>query len=116
VEKSFNPALTNSRLVPIYLDMKEFGADFTDIHSLAALRSLALQVFGQIETRRAASGSGALTAALKFYQYVKITATRNMPGALEAYRELKSRFKNAGRKKTRDAERGVPLVSSEAEG
>jgi hypothetical protein len=116
VENSYSLASANPRLVPVYLDMDEFEADFTDIHSLMALRNLALRVFGQIENRRKASGSGALAAALKFYQNVKITAARNIPGAQEVYRDLKSRFKNMGRKKTRDGGQNIPPVSDEAEG
>lgn len=77
---------------------------------------MALQVLGQLENRRMSSGSGALKAALKFYQNVKITAARNMPGALEAYKDLKPRFKNMGRKKARDGESGALLPVSGAAG
>jgi hypothetical protein len=108
VENSYRLATANPRLVPSYLDMKEFEANFSDVHGLGVVRNMALQVLGQLETIRRVSGTGALLAALRFYQNVRITAKQDIPGAEEAYRDLKPRFKNMGKRKPRAEEYANP--------
>jgi hypothetical protein len=111
MDKSYKFASANPQMVPAYLDMQEFEADFSDVHELGTIRNLVKQLLGKIETRRRVSGSGALTAALKFYQNVKNAAGQDFPGAQEVYRDLRVRFLGMGKKKTKTAETGgVPAL------
>jgi hypothetical protein len=115
VEKSYRLAAANPKLVPSYLDMKEFEADFSDVHGFGVVRNTALQVLGLLEIIRRVSGSGALVAALKFYQNVRIATKQNIPGAGEAYKDLKPRFKNMGKRKARVEEYANLQAAGKAE-
>jgi hypothetical protein len=102
VEKAYAFACQNPKLVPPFLDMKEFEADFADAHALLGVQNTAMQVLGIIQKRKKHSGSGAVAAALKLYGYVQTAVKQEIPGALEVYSELKKRFRSLGKKYTEE--------------
>jgi hypothetical protein len=119
VEKAYNLASVNPKLVPSYLDMKDFETKFSDLHELSMLRNSVMQVLGRIEKRRKVSGCEALSMALKFYKNVQSAAEHDFPGAQEANSELKFHFNHMGRKKktntTENGKLGLATVSDSQE-
>ncbi|GHU14537.1 hypothetical protein FACS1894161_5200 [Spirochaetia bacterium] len=98
VEKSYDFAQQNPNLIPPYLEMTAFGADFTDAHGLWTLHNTVLQLEEGISDTEMAAGSEAYQAALVFYKSVKMAAAQDIPGAKAVYEELKTRFPGGKRK------------------
>jgi hypothetical protein len=98
VEKSYDYALGNPRLVPPYLDMPSFTVNFNDAHGLWPVRNDSQQVFEMLDDTTMVAGSEAFQAALIFYSSVKEAARKDIPGAKAIYDELKKRY--PGRKKS----------------
>jgi hypothetical protein len=103
VEKSHDFAVENPNFVPPFLNMIEFGIDFTDAHGLWTIRSDAKQVYELIDDTAMVAGSEAYYAALIFYNSVKVAAGQDIPGAKALYEELKRRFPG-NRRNRNDAE------------
>jgi hypothetical protein len=97
VEKAYDFARQNPNLVPPYLDIDAFGADFNDAHDLWTLHNAAVQVEEGLSDTEMAAGSEAYQAALIFYKSVKMAASQDIPGAKAVYEELKTRFPQTGR-------------------
>ncbi|MDR1325101.1 MAG: hypothetical protein LBK00_03595 [Treponema sp.] len=97
VEKAFDFARQNPTLVPPYLNVDAFGADFSDAHGLWALLNSVRQLEEGIDDTEMVAGSEAYQAALVFYQSVKAAAAQDIPGAKAVYEELKTRFPQTGR-------------------
>jgi hypothetical protein len=102
VEKSLTYASLNPKLVPSYLDMKAFEADFADFQELRGLWNTAAQVLGKITNRRKAAGCGAIEASLQFYGSVIAAAEQDAPGAKPIRLDLKARFPRKGKKKAKE--------------
>jgi hypothetical protein len=98
VEKAFDFARQNPNLVPPYLDMTAFGADFEDAHGLWTLVNSIRQLEENTGDTEMAAGSEAYQAALVFYKSVKMAVTQDIPGAKAVYEELKTRFPGGKRK------------------
>ncbi|MDR2510313.1 MAG: hypothetical protein LBC77_06685 [Spirochaetaceae bacterium] len=98
VEKAYDFARHNPNLVPPYLDMVSFGADFGDAHGLWTLVNSIRQLDENAGDTEMAAGSEAYQAALVFYKSVKMAAAEDIPGAKAVYEELKTRFPGARRK------------------
>ncbi|MDR0967080.1 MAG: hypothetical protein LBM75_11405 [Myxococcales bacterium] len=101
VEKAHEFAKQNPNLRPSYLDMGGFSIDFADARSLWALLNSVHQLESSLDDTEMVAGSEAYQAALVFYQSVKMAAGQNVPGAKAIYEELKTRFPNYGRPKTK---------------
>ncbi|GMO43857.1 MAG: hypothetical protein Pg6C_05730 [Treponemataceae bacterium] len=99
VEKAYDFAAQNPNLVPPYLDMAAFGADFGDAHGLWTLHNAVVQLEEGLGDTEMAAGSEAYQAALVFYKSVKMAAAQDIPGAKAVYEELKTRFPQTGRKR-----------------
>jgi hypothetical protein len=75
VEKAYDFAQKNPALIPPYLDMGAFGADFADAHGLWTLLNSVQQLEEGIDDTEMTAGSEAYQAALVFYHSVKLAAS-----------------------------------------
>jgi hypothetical protein len=101
VEKAYDFARQNPALVPPYLEVAAFGAEFGDAHGLWTLLNTVQQLEEGIGDTEMTAGSEAYQAALVFYQSVKMAAAQDIPGAKAVYEELKTRFpQRGGRRET----------------
>ncbi|MDR2481578.1 MAG: hypothetical protein LBD07_04715 [Spirochaetaceae bacterium] len=98
VEKAYEFAGKNANLVPPYLDMEEFGADFNEAHGLWTFHNAIRQLEEGIDDTEMTAGSEAYQAALVFYKSVKMAAAQDVPGAKAVYEELRTRFPGSKRK------------------
>jgi hypothetical protein len=98
VEKAFDFARQNPYLLPPYLGIDAFGADFSDAHGLWTLLNAVRQLEEAIDDTEMIAGSEAYQAALVFYKSVKMAAAQDIPGAKAVYEELKTRFPGGKRK------------------
>jgi hypothetical protein len=92
VENAHEQAGLNPSLVPPYLNMAAFDADFADAHGLGALLVAIEQIRSEIDDTKMLAGSEAYQAALVFYNSVKVAAAQNVPGAKSVYEALRVRF------------------------
>jgi hypothetical protein len=102
VKKAYAYAKQNPKLCPPYLDMADFGSDFSDAHGLWALLSTIHQFAEGLDDTQMAAGSEAFHAALIFYGSIQTAAAQDIPGAKAVYEDLRSRFPG-GRRKIIDA-------------
>jgi hypothetical protein len=102
VEKAFEFAEANPDLCPNYLDMAEFRIDFADAIGLRVVHNSALQVFETVDDIALLAGSEAYQSSLAFYNYVKLLASQDVPGAKAIYEELKKRFPRHKRKNSNE--------------
>jgi hypothetical protein len=79
VKEAFDFARQNPNLVPPYLDMTAFGADFEDTHGLWALVNSIRQLGENTGDTEMAAGSDAYQVTLTFYN-VQMAAKGNVPG------------------------------------
>ena len=100
VEKAYDFARQNPNLVPSYLEVDAFGADFSDAHGLWTLCNAVRQLEEGIDDTEMIAGSEAYQAALVFYHSVKSAAAQDIPGAKAVYEELKTRFPPTGRRRS----------------
>ncbi|MDR1199533.1 MAG: hypothetical protein LBK94_11095 [Prevotellaceae bacterium] len=98
VEKANDYAHHYPQLRPSYLDIAAFDVDMTDATGLRTLHISAKQLSDGIDDTSMTAGSEAYQAALVFYNAVKAAAIQDIPGAKEAYNDLKARFPRAKRK------------------
>jgi len=99
VEKAHEFAHANPNLVPPYLNMAAFDADFTDAHGLWNLNYAVRQLADGVLDTQMIAGSEAYQAALVFYNSVKVAANQDVTGAKALFEELKRRFPG-GRKQS----------------
>jgi hypothetical protein len=99
VEKAHEFARENPHLVPPFLLMNVFDADFADAHNLWGLSNNIRQLDENISDTEMAAGSEAYQEALVFYNSVKVAAAQDVPGAKAVYEELKTRFPQRGGRK-----------------
>jgi hypothetical protein len=97
VEKAYDFARQNPKLVPPYLEVDAFGIDFSDAHGLWTLLNTVQQLKESLDDTEMTAGSEAYQAALVFYKSVKMAAAQDIPGAKAVYEELKTRFPRTGR-------------------
>jgi len=98
VEKAHEYAHANPNLVPPYLNMAAFDADFTDAHGLWNLNNRIRQLADGVLDTQMIAGSEAYQAALVFYNSVKVAASQDITGAKAVYEELKKRFPGGRRR------------------
>jgi hypothetical protein len=92
VVKAHEFAIQNPDLRPPFLDMEEYAIDYSDAQGLWGVRNLAQQLYENIDDIEMSAGSEAYQASLSFYNYVKLAAAQDVPGAKTVYNELKKRF------------------------
>jgi hypothetical protein len=97
VEKACDFARQNPGLVPPYLGVDAFSADFSDAHGLWTLLNSIRQLEEGVDDTEMTAGSEAYQAALVFYKPVKMAAAQDIPGAKAIYEEMKTRFPRTGR-------------------
>jgi hypothetical protein len=102
VVKAHEFATQNPELRPPFLNMEEFDIDFSDAQGLWGVCNLAQQLYENIDDIEMAAGSEAYQAALAFYNYVKLAAAQDVPGAKTVYNELKSRFPHGKQKSSEE--------------
>jgi hypothetical protein len=98
VDKAHDIVEQNRQMCPPYLDIDAFNVDYEDANGLWALQNIATQVQEIISDTAMAAGSEAYQASLAFYNYIKIAAAQNVPGAKAIYEELRTRFPRGKRK------------------
>ncbi|MDR2407392.1 MAG: hypothetical protein LBE13_04675 [Bacteroidales bacterium] len=103
VEKAFDYARHYPEFCPSYFDLSAFEIDVNDAIGLRVLNISARQLVDNIEDTSMVAGSEAFQAALIFYNAVKSAAAQNIPGAKEAYNDLKTRFPRTKHKKENEA-------------
>jgi len=92
VNKSFDYAKLNPRVVPTFLDMAEFGKDVNAVNVLRRVLIPLTQLYEKLDDTTLEAGSEALTAALIFYNAVKGAAKAGEPGMKTIFDDLKVRF------------------------
>jgi hypothetical protein len=98
-EKARELAVENPDLCPPYLDVEAFNVDMADATGLRVVRNNASQALETIDDIALLSGSEAYQAALAFYNYVRLLASRDVPRAKAVYEELKKRFPRVPKRK-----------------
>jgi hypothetical protein len=92
LDKNFNYTQTNTALVPAYLDVAEYGKDYTVTKDLLEILQALHPLVQSIEDTYTQAGIEALSAALVFYNAVKMAAKQGVPGAKAIYDDLQKRF------------------------
>lgn len=92
VKKSIEYAENNKKLVPSYLNITELKTDLQLAQDLDNLLKLVKPLTEMLEDSAMASGSEAYTAALGFYNTVKVASKMNVPGTDAIHADLKERF------------------------
>jgi hypothetical protein len=92
VEKAYDYACDNPTLVPSYLNMDDFGKDFSDAHGLWRLLTAIQQLEEGVSDTIMAAGSEAYHAALAVYHNAQAAAKDDIPGAKAVYETLRVHF------------------------
>jgi hypothetical protein len=92
LDKNYNYTQTNSTLVPNYLDVPEYTKDYNSTKDLLEILQLLRPLVQSIEDTYTQVGIEALSAALLFYNAVKLAAKQGVPGAQAIYDDLQKRF------------------------
>lgn len=92
VEKALEFADANPALCPNFLDLAAFRNDMSDAIGLRVVRTSSKQAFNLLDDTILLAGSNAYRRALVFYNYIKLLAAQDFPGAKAIYEELKKRF------------------------
>lgn len=104
VDKSLDYSQNNDHLVPPFLEVKEFDKDMTLFDQLSKIERPVLSLAEAISDTKLRVGSEAYSAALLFYQAVKLAAQMNIPGVKSIYEDLRARFPSRGSQRSGNAE------------
>lgn len=96
VGKSLDYSKTNDHLVPPFLNVTEFDKDMVLLAQLTQIERPMLSLAEGISDTKLRAGSEAYSAALLFYQAVKLAAQMNIPGVKSIYEDLRARFPSRG--------------------
>jgi len=102
VTKANEYAGKNPEMMPVFIKKDEFDIDMADATGLLMIQSDLDKLGLLVEDTRMLAGSEALSAALGFYNNVKLAVKQNVPGAEVIYKDLKQRFPNRNRYKKED--------------
>ena len=108
VEKAHDFAKQNPALVPAYLDMELFKADVEGSRGFWTLINSVKQLEQHLCDTEMTAGSEAFQAALTFYNFIKLAASKNSLGAKAIHQELKIRFP---RRRRRKADESPPTLA-----
>ena len=92
VGKAISYMENNATLVPPFVNVAEARKDYELANKLLVLVQLMEQLTSQSDDTLMLAGSEAYVASLSFYNSVKYAAGKGIPGAKEAYDELRKRF------------------------
>ncbi len=92
VRKATDYARTDPALRPAFLDMDELGRDLQAVDQLGGLRRVLAPIVDGLEDSMLAAGSEAYSAALSYYQAVKVAARSRIHGAQAIADDLGQRF------------------------
>ena len=79
--------------------MDNFAVDVEGSRGLWALINSIRQLEHNLSDTEMAAGSEAYQASLGFYNFVKLLAQQNVPGAKTVYQDLRTRFHEGRRRK-----------------
>ncbi len=96
VEKSVEYTKSHGALVPAFVDTKEMEIDLKAVYDMITLSRIAARLCNGLNDTMLLAGSEAYTAALSFYNSVKVAAKRNVKGAEPVHNDLKKRFVKHG--------------------
>ena len=96
VNKAFEYANQNPKVVPSFLDLSEFGKDTTAVTNLKKVLIPLEQLSEKLSDTNLLAGSEAYRTALVFYNAVKGAAKAGEPGMKNIYDDLQSRFPGRG--------------------
>ncbi len=97
VSKGLEHADKNPQFVPSFLNVSELRTDFSAVTILSEFYNVLFPIVSLISDTMMESGSEAYSAALLFYESVKLAAKMNVPGAKEIADDLGKRFKGQGK-------------------
>jgi len=97
VSKNLEYAKQNPRVVPAFLDMREFEKDAAAVNDLRKVLIPLQQLTEKLDDTVMQAGSEAYTAALIFYNALKGAAKAGEPGMKNIYDDLQARFPGRGK-------------------
>ncbi|WP_075603161.1 hypothetical protein [Saccharicrinis aurantiacus] len=77
---------------PAFMDVNDFKIDLEAVNSLRPIQNKIAKIANAVDDSLMISGSEAYSAALMYYNNVKMGAKSNIPGAKGIYDDLKARF------------------------
>ncbi len=96
VTKALEYARDNQHLVPPYLNVAEFEKDMTLVQQLNSILRPLRSLLESLDDTVMLAGSESYSAALTFYQSVKLAKSMNVPGISTIYEDLQARFPGRG--------------------
>jgi hypothetical protein len=101
-------AKANPGLLPKHLKMAEFSVDYQDAHNLHGLMNKNLQIGVTLKNLYLRARAEWLQACLAYYEFIKLSAKNDVPGARAIYDELRPHFSSRSRRKNTTAESATP--------
>ncbi|MCP4181692.1 MAG: hypothetical protein GY756_28330 [bacterium] len=102
IEKSLESMKQNEELTPKFIDVTEMEKDLNAVKILRRMLEPLNQLVSDMEDSITLAGSEALTAALAYYQSLKVNVRMNVSGAETSFEELKKQFAKHGVKKNKE--------------
>ncbi len=99
VTKSYEYAIQHPELVPPYLNLEDMKINMDAVDSLRNIHQALEQLAALTHDSLILSGSDAYSAALVFYESVKVAAKNNFSSAQTISEDLSKRFNAQGHKK-----------------
>ncbi len=90
--KTLDYANSKPEYIPSFMDANEFKVDMEAISELRPIFNSVNLILEALDDSIMLSGSEAYTAALMYYNNVKLGANSNVSGAKSIYEDLKQRF------------------------
>lgn len=97
VSKAVEYAENNGAFVPAFMDVPELKKDVAAVNALTTYLRQIEELHSLLDDTIMLAGSEAYTAALAFYNSVKLGVRMNIPGAKAIHDDLKQRFAGQGR-------------------
>lgn len=95
VEKALDYAEQDPTFMPPYVKAEDMRVDFQAVKDLNSLYRPLLQLVQQLDDSILLSGSEAYTAALAYYNSVKLASRLNVAGSKSIYNDLRGRFERS---------------------
>lgn len=99
IDKCYGHMIANPTLVPSYIDVTEYKADYAARNTMKPVEEKLKQLFEMFDDTFVLLGHDLYVNSLAFYQAVKIAAKQNVPGSTSIYEDLKQQFPGGGKKK-----------------
>ncbi|MCW0482801.1 hypothetical protein [Gaoshiqia sediminis] len=100
VEKCLDYCDSDPQFAPPFMSVQEFQADLKTWEQLMTLLRPLRQVYQDLDDTVMQAGSESYTAALSYYNSVKLATRMSIPGSKAIYDDLKRRFEKNGPHKT----------------